>query len=200
MEASPAPSLPPEGELDGAAEESPTEPAPPMVPSAEHHALVEEHAALVAQHAALAAEHTALVARLARLTEANDALARDAETVRERVLAASEPELVRLACAVAGRVVGRELRTDPALVVLWAREAVAALDGHEAAAVVLAPDVEASVPSEAWARSLGADHAITVDPTLPPGAVSVRSGASTVDVGAAARLAAVTGDLFADLP
>jgi flagellar biosynthesis/type III secretory pathway protein FliH len=200
MEASPAPSMPPEGELDGPSGESPPEPAAPVVPAAEHLALVEEHAALVARHAALAAEHATLVARLARLTEANDALARDAETVRERVLAASEPELVRLACAVAGRVVGRELRADPALVVSWAREAVAALDGHEAATVVLAPDVEAAVPAEAWARSLGADHAITVDPTLPPGAVSVRSGASTVDVGAAARLAAVTGDLFADLP
>ena len=200
MEAPAAPSLPSEAELDGRGEESLPEPAAPVVPAAEHLALVEEHAALVARHSALAAEHSALLARLTRLTEANDALARDAETVRERVLAASEPELVRLACAVAERVVGRELRADPSLVLSWAREAIAALDGHEAASVVMAPDVEAAVPTETWTRSLGTDHAITVDPALPAGAVSVRSGASTVDVGASARLAAVTGDLFADLP
>ena len=167
------------------------EPAP-VVPLAEHLALRAEHAAIAAERAALAAEHAALAAEHAELT-------REMETLRGRVLAASEPELVRLACAVAARVVSREVRVDPALLAAWAREAVAALEGREGAAVVVAPDVAARVPAEAWAQSLGSDHAITVDPSLPPGAVAVRAGASTIDVSAPGRLAAVAADLFADV-
>lgn len=171
----------------------------PVVPLAEHLALRAEHAALAAGHAALVAEHTALVAGHAALAAEHAGLTREMETLRERVLAASEPELVRLACAVAARVVGRELRVDPAVLASWAREAVAALDGREGAAVVVAPDVAARVPAEAWAHSLGSDHAVTVDPSLPPGAMAVRAGASTIDVSAAGRLAAVGDDLFVDL-
>jgi len=174
------------------------EPAP-VVPLAEHLALRAEHAAIAAERAALAAEHAALAAEHAALAAEHAELTREMETLRGRVLAASEPELVRLACAVAARVVSREVRVDPALLAAWAREAVAALEGREGAAVVVAPDVAARVPAEAWAQSLGSDHAITVDPSLPPGAVAVRAGASTIDVSAPGRLAAVAADLFADV-
>ncbi len=194
-----APSAAVQAPAEQAVEEPLDEAAEPMVPASVHLALVEAHAALQARHEALVAEHAALNERRQQLVAANDALARDAETVRERVLAESVPEMVRLACAVATRVVGGELLTDPAIVVGWVREAVAALGDREAVTVSVAPDIAASIPSEEWSDALGSDRSPMVDASLAPGAISVRSGASTVHVSAAARFAAVAADLHADI-
>lgn len=194
-----APSAAVQAPAEQAVEEPLDEAAEPMVPASVHLALVETHAALQARHEALVAEHAALNERRQQLVAANDALARDAETVRERVLAESVPEMVRLACAVATRVVGGELLTDPAIVVGWVREAVAALGDREAVTVSVAPDIAASIPSEEWSDALGSDRSPAVDASLAPGAISVRSGASTVHVSAAARFAAVAADLHADI-
>ena len=174
--------------------------APPMVTATEHLALRDEFTVLAAAHTDLAAAHATLYMAHTTLVAEHAAMARDMETLRERVLAASEPELVRLACAVAERVVGRELRVDPALVTAWAHEAITAIDGREGVAVAVAPDVAASVPAGAWAQTLGSGHALTIDPALAPGTVAVRAGASAIDVGAAARLAAVGDDLYSDGP
>jgi len=193
-----APSAAAHATHEGAVDEAPSEAAEPTVPASVHLALVEAHAALLARHEALVAENAALHDRRQQLVAANDALARDAETARERLLVESVPEMVRLACAVASRVVGGELLTDPAIVVGWVREAVAALGDREAVAVSVAPDIAASIPSEEWSDALGSQQSPAVDASLAPGAISVRSGASTVHVSAAARFAAVAADLHAD--
>lgn len=186
--------------IDAAVDEAPSEVPEMMVTAAVHLALVEAHAELVARHESLVTEHAALAARRQELAKANDALALAVETARERVLAESVPEIVRLASAVATRVVGGELLTDPAIVVGWVREALAALGDRDDVSVAVAPDVAASIPSDEWADILGSAPAPAVDASLAPGAITVRAGASTVQLSAAARFAAVAADLHADAP
>lgn len=174
--------------------------APAMVTAAEHLALRDEFTALATAHTDLAAAHATLFMAHTTRTAEHAAMAQDMETLRNRILAASEPELVRLACAVAERVVGRELLIDPALVTAWAHEAIEAIEAREGVVVTVAPDVAASVPAGAWTQTLGSGHVLTIDPALAPGTVAVRAGASAVDIGAAARLAAVSDDLDSDGP
>jgi hypothetical protein len=123
----------------------------------------------------------------ARLDEATRAL----ESLRAQALRDGESELVRLALAVAERVVGRELTTDPALVAGWAREALEALLTREGLVVTVSPDVAAAVAPAAWERALAAPYTLVVDAALPPHACSARAGAATVDAGLGARLAAM---------
>jgi flagellar assembly protein FliH len=137
--------------------------------SAEVARLREENAALTAQVAAGAS-------RLARL--------------RRDVLEASEPELVRLAVAVAERVVGRELSLDPTLVVSWARSAIQALASKDEVVIAIARDVGAQVPADAWSL-VEVKHQVQIDPLLVPGSVEVRTSEGTIAAGARARLDAV---------
>ena len=98
------------------------------------------------------------------------------ESLRVRVLEASEPQLVKLAMAVAGRVVGRELQTDPTLVASWAREAVELFVTREGLVVSVAPDLASLVPADAWANALATPHTLVVDPSRAPGSGSPTPG------------------------
>jgi flagellar assembly protein FliH len=157
-------------------------------PSADALALQEELCRQQAELDALRAERASLAEALAAREPSREAL-------RAEVLREAEPELVRLALAIAGRVVGRELRTDPALVVRWAREAVDALPARGTVTVALSPDLASGVPEGAWREALGDDHAVVLDPTRPSGTCEVRSGASTVESGPAARFDALREEL-----
>ena len=114
--------------------------------------------------------------------------------LRREVLEASEEELVRLALAIATRVVGRELQSDPALVVGWAREAVQALAAKDGVVIALARDVREAVPAEAW-DAVGVEHRLQADSQLGPGAVEIRAAEGTVAIGADARLSAMAEGL-----
>jgi hypothetical protein len=134
---------------------------------------------------------------LAQLAEENAALrtqvtemAATMAGLRREVLAASEQELVQLALTIAGRVVGRELTTDPSLVVDWAREAVEALAAKDDVVIALARDVRDSVSGDEWS-ALGIEHRVQADAQLASGIVEVRTTEGRVSTGADARLAAV---------
>lgn len=157
----------------------------------ENAALVEENVTLRDAHAALHAEHAELRAENAALTERFDTMARTMESLRVRVLEASEPQLVALALAVAERVVGRELKTDPTLVAGWAREAVELFVSREGLVVSVAPDLASLVPAEAWGSALATPHSLVVDPSRAPGSASVQAGAAMAGVGVVERMAAV---------
>jgi flagellar assembly protein FliH len=137
----------------------------------------------------LEAQNEALRAEIARLAGALASL-------RARVVEESEPEIVRLAMAIASRVVGRELSADPSMIAEWIGEARALLPGRSEIVVAVAPDVAAHVPAERIEARLG-DGAgtIVVDPTLRPGTCELREGPSTVEVGAEARLDALADAL-----
>ncbi len=137
--------------------------------------------------AQLADENAAL---RGQLTEMASTMAR----LRRDILAASEGDLVELAMSIAERVVGRELSTDPALVVAWAREAVEQLGGKDGVVIAVARDVRDAVPAEAW-RGVGVEHRVQVDAQLGPGAIEVRTPDGTIAASASARLGAVSNAL-----
>jgi len=140
----------------------------------------------------LDAEIVALRGEVARLA---DLLA----SVRAQLLEDAEPEVVRLAVAVAERVVGRELAADPALVGAWAMEAIAALPDRTGLVVAVSPDVSDLLGErEGAAERTVARAPIVVDPALAPGSCELRSGATTAAVDAAARLASVRDALGLD--
>jgi flagellar assembly protein FliH len=110
--------------------------------------------------------------------------------LRRDVLEASEPDLVQLAISIAERVVGRELASDPQLIVSWAREAIQALASKNEVVIALAKDLLSQVPTEAW-EGVGFAHAIQADLELAAGTIEVRAPGAVVGAGAQARLDSV---------
>jgi flagellar assembly protein FliH len=149
---------------------------PPALPAAVDVATSIALVQLADENAALRGQITEMAATMARL--------------RREVLVASESELVKLALTVAERVVGRELVSDPALVVAWAREAVEALAAKDGVVIALARDIRDDVPADAWA-AVGVEHRMQSDAQLAPGVIEVRTPEGTVATGSEARLAAV---------
>jgi flagellar assembly protein FliH len=118
-------------------------------------------------------------------------------SVRARVLEENEPDVVRLAVAVASRVVGRELAADPTLMVGWIRDGLEALSGRDEVVVAVAPDIGEAIPLEA-VSSTTATTRIVVDAALRPGTCELREGGTLVPIGASDRMAAVADTLGVD--
>jgi len=132
----------------------------------------------------LRAEHAQLEAQLAAALEAMTHL-------RQRILEASEPQLVGLACAVGERIAGRELQMDPSLVVAWAREGIARLASEDSVVVAVSADIAASLDHVAWSPVASATVSVVTDPALAPASCEVRVASSAVDAGMGNRAAAV---------
>jgi hypothetical protein len=137
-----------------------------------------------------------LRAENADLKRTVEALTRELSRVRKDAIESSEAELVRLACAVAERIVGEELSTDPGHIVAWAREGIDALDAKENVVVALAADLARALPNEEWS-SLGANVTVEIDASLSPSSCEVRSRTGLVKVSAAARMAQMRSELGA---
>jgi flagellar biosynthesis/type III secretory pathway protein FliH len=131
----------------------------------------------------------------AQMADANLAMTR----LRRELLEQSESELVRLALAIAERVVGRELTTDPHLVVVWAKEAVDQLAVDENVVIAVARDIAKAISPDAW-HDVGTDHKRQTDPQLAPGTIEVRTPEGTITTGAAARLSAIAEALEVPVP
>jgi hypothetical protein len=113
---------------------------------------------------------------------------------RREALAAAERDLVHLALAIAGKVVGREVAADPAVVARWAHEGIRALGEQDQIAVAISPDLAERLPLDEWARALDGIVPV-VDRSLPPGGCEVRGSYGRVDAGLAPRLASVAETL-----
>ncbi len=153
---------------------------------------------------ALEAELAAMEAALAELAEKNRALetqvatmALSAEKVRRQLFEGCERSAVELAVAIAERIVGRELRTDPGVVVQWVRQALEALSDGEDLEVRVARDVFESVPAETWQAVGGGRIVPIVDPRLGPGSCEVTSAVSRIDLSLSKRVRAVVDALGA---
>lgn len=120
---------------------------------------------------------------VAALRASLDAALAASAKVRQEILESSERDLVDLALVVAARVVGRELKSDPALVASWVREGVAGLVAEDDVSVTVSPDV-----AEALGAGAGVGYRLSIDPTLGPLSCIVRGRYGRVDVGAEARL------------
>jgi len=144
-------------------------------------------AELTQAEAELAASREEIATAHAAAADAQQALAR----VIEKTLEDAEAELVKLAIAIAERVVGRELGTSPELIVDWAREALAASTLGEGLVVAVSSDVAVAVDSSHWEDL--APRVVT-DASLPPSTCELRDGATTVTASGGDRL-----DLVAEL-
>lgn len=156
--------------------------------SAETEALHAAEAALRASDGVLAqvrgeltAARTEHAAALAKLEEDAAALRSAVTTMRDE----AEGELVKLALAVAERVVGRELTTAPALVVQWVREAIAGSALGDHFELALSTELASTLDGEAWGDL--AAH-VTTDPALEPGTCEVRDDGKMITVDADTRL------------
>ena len=134
-----------------------------------------------------------LESEIIALREELGRMAVDLASVRARVIEESEPEIVRLALTVAERVVGRELSSDPSLVVEWVKEGMQALRNRKDVVVAVASDLASSIPPEALA-----EHKVFVDEGLKPGTCELRDGSSVVPIGASERIAAMSDALGVD--
>lgn len=146
---------------------------------------------------AIEARHHAEVEELrAQLRQTVAALA----LARRELLAASEPEVVKLALAVAERVTGRELETDPELVRRWVAEGSRHLGEQDDLQVMVAPDVAVRLGDDAWTTHDGRTLAVQIDASLPSGHCELRGQFSRVDASLKARLAAVARELQSETP
>lgn len=170
---------------------SPRESLPPSSrrPPEAGHARVQAVADALSEARAEAARHRA------ELEVSRRAFAAQAETfeaAKAELLATAEDELVKLAMAVATRVVLREVTADPTLVVAWAEEALAASGFGSGVVVAVASDVFAAIEAAAWG-ALG-DRVVT-DVALGRGVCELRDGARSVEVSALARIELVEDTL-----
>jgi flagellar assembly protein FliH len=111
-----------------------------------------------------------------------------ASQLRAEIGADAEPELVRLALAVAARVVGQELATAPETVLTWLRAEISACALGPSIEVAVAPDIAAVATGEA-------SFAFVIDPALARGTCEIRAGASSIEVSASARMRALVDAL-----
>ncbi|MDT4329231.1 flagellar assembly protein FliH [Methylomonas sp. MED-D] len=106
--------------------------------------------------------------------------------------AAVEEELVKLACAIAGQLVRRELKTEPGEVVAVVREAVKALPlASQKITVNLHPEDAALVRTALSLDESMPPWCLREDPLLSRGGCTVETEVSSVDASVETRLAAV---------
>jgi hypothetical protein len=189
----PAPSLPPPTTVSvppsmvppSGLEAEPTELIFPMAmppPAAVDIATSTALAALSDENAGLRAQVAEMAATMAGL--------------RRQVLEASEGELVKLAVAIAERVILRELQTDPSILVGMARDAIETLAAKDEVVIAVARDVPQRLPATAW-DAVGVEYMVQVDPQLAPGGIEVRTPQGIVAATPEARLGAVAQALDA---
>lgn len=145
---------------------------------------------LTRAEAELAAARDELAIAHAAVAEAQQARARAAEQTLED----AETELVKLALAIAERVVGRELATSPELIARWAREALAVSTFGEELVVAVSADVANAVEASHW-EDLA--PMLTTDASLPLSTCELRDGKTTITVGSSDRLDLVAEQLAA---
>ena len=137
--------------------------------------------------------------RVAALLPAVESLTAAYKTEQERWRAGWEREAVSLACAIAGRLLGRELNANPAAAGELAAEALAAAAGARTPVVALHPDDLAAL-GEPFAAdvlsSLGPGATLTGDASLARGDCRVRSAGGEVDGRLAIRLDRIASELL----
>lgn len=136
------------------------------------------------------AELAAVAEELERQREANRALIRALGRAREDLFTDGEGELLRLAVAVAERVVGQELVTPVPIVTRWVREAIAMYGGGTGLTLVLSPDLVAAMPAHQW-ETVAGDVGVAVDPALEGVCCELRGPDARAPLSAKHRLDAV---------
>lgn len=111
---------------------------------------------------------------------------------RERYFADMEGEVVRLAMAVAARILHRETAMDPTLLAGIVRHALAQLSDANGAVLAIAAD-----GAERWRAAMKSSSLrVEEDPSLPSGAVQLRASAGVAELGLEAQLVEIERGFF----
>jgi len=139
----------------------------------------------------------------ATLAECREALQNAAQAMaraRDEFLASLEPQVAALAVAVAERIIGREARTDPELVVRTVRAALEHLVDREGMVVHLHPDDLAALKQhevDLLDRLEGVKELEMIpDETVVPGGCIIDTGAVRVDAAVDAQLQSILDALL----
>lgn len=128
--------------------------------------------------------------RLDRLATAIDEIA----VLRLQVLRQSEQDVVRLALAMAERVIRREASVDPDLLIVMARVAIERLGERAEAAIHLNPE---DVPRDR-VDNAASPVTIVADASIPRGGCIVRSGIGTIDSSFDAQMRELSRELLGE--
>jgi flagellar assembly protein FliH len=116
------------------------------------------------------------------------------ESLRSVIIHEAEGQLVRLATAVAGCVLRREISTDRSLLLAIARAAIDRLGESPQAVVHLNPDDHAAIA--ALQTTAYSSMRIVPDATVQPGGCLVQSELGTIEAGVAVQLEELTAMLL----
>jgi flagellar biosynthesis/type III secretory pathway protein FliH len=114
-------------------------------------------------------------------------------SLRENLVRESEGDLVKLALAMAKKLVGEELDRSPQLIATWAKEALGRLAEHEDLELCIAPDLAKAISPELWFATTGVTP--VVDSTLDAENCMVRWPDGHVNVSREARVKALEQSL-----
>ena len=135
----------------------------------------------------------------AGLDQWNDALA-DAWKRREDFLAGNEAELVKLAVAVAKKVIGHSVEMDPGAVLQSAKEALRSVRSEKRVTIRVNPSDEGAVREQAGPlKMLGAEIGELVvigNPSIEAGGCIVESDLGIIDAQISTQLASIENALL----
>jgi flagellar assembly protein FliH len=139
------------------------------------------------------AQAAVIAARVAKLV----ATINEVASLRTTMIKRSEQDIVRLALAMAGRILNREAAADSALLLTLAREATGKLAGTGVVSIEMHADDLAAIPADL--KETGPVRAIE-NSDLPVGSCLVRSAAGSIDVSLDAQLQEIADALLNDDP
>lgn len=131
---------------------------------------------------------------LARLTSTIDEIS----ALRTGLLSQTEHDVVRLAVAIAERIVRREIQADPQLLVSVARAAARQLGDKAVATILLQPDDLATVLAQRKAATESGPIRLAADLSLSPGGCIVQSAVGQIDASVEAQIREVLRELLGD--
>jgi flagellar assembly protein FliH len=139
----------------------------------------------------LGAQQDASLQRLARTIE-------EISGMRQRCRAAAEQDVVKLALAIARRVVHRELTVDPSAILGLVKAALGSLDMRELHRIRIHPGQADAVRLQLEKMGLPQRCEVVADPSLEKGAAILETNYGTVDASAETQLQEIERG-FADL-
>lgn len=141
--------------------------------------------------AAAAARTTALLARLEKTIH-------DVAAIRPALIRRTEGEVVRLAAAMAERVIHREITVDHRILAAIAHMALDRLGDQAGATILLHPSDYDAVTHGRGELAPGSGVQIVADPQVDRGGCVIRSPAGTVDASIAAQVAEIARALLGE--
>jgi hypothetical protein len=136
-----------------------------------------------------------LEGRIDELTRGLEAARASVEVARKEALQTSEREIVKLALAVAERVIGHAFHADPSMVASWVKEGIAALSHEDSVRCVVSPRIGEILQATNCFAGLEEQPDLVVDPRFDDVHCEIRGKYGRVDAGLAARLDAVASAL-----